>query len=195
MDNRAFSAGITPYYAENGAGSRWTRRAHVDKRLTSNEESPVREDPVADIATHATHLLRLLNEIKPGRVEQELGAKIQALETQVQNAEAKLLSRQIEIEKKDQVIQAAAAREQAIGKLVVRLSAECEELTAELYEKSLTVTRLEGEAGSGLGCLDIWKRIMSLLQQAASRLKLTGSAPEASSPPHDRVEERAHGSD
>lgn len=194
MNDQSFSGEITAHDVENGGGSVSDRNGQVDKQFTSGQGSATSEDPVADIATHATRLLRLLNEIKPGRAEQELGAKIQALELRLQNTEAKLSNREIELKKRDEVIQAAAARERAIGKLVVHLSAECEKLTAELYEKSRMVARLEQKTQYTLGRGKVWKeKILSLMKQAAARL--TGSAPRPSSAPKPAPEERSTESD
>jgi hypothetical protein len=181
MNDRSFAAAVPLYEPENGGGPQWERK-EAAKRKNSVLAG---DDPVADIATHATHLLRLLNEIKPGRVEQELGTKIQALESRLQNTEAKLLSREIELKKKDEAVQAAAAREQAIGKLVVRLSAECERLTAELYETSLIVARLETQARHGLDYRDLWKKSVSLLQEVRSKLKVVRNTPAANQPSKD----------
>ncbi|HEU4340098.1 MAG TPA: hypothetical protein VFU31_00860 [Candidatus Binatia bacterium] len=91
--------------------------------------------------------------------------KFQTLQLRLQNAEAKLASRETELKEKAGVIEAAASREKAIGKLVVRLSAECEKLTAQLHQKSLIIARLEEKIRHPIGGSKLWKKVLRLLQQ------------------------------
>ena len=58
------------------------------------------------------------------------------------NAEAKLESQERTVKEKEAGIHAAALREKEIGKLIERLSSECEKLSAELCEKELIISRL-----------------------------------------------------
>src|SRR5215510_1834117 len=59
------------------------------------------------------------------------------------NAEAKLESQERTLQEKEAGIHAAALREKEIGKLIERLSSECEKLSAELCEKELFISRLK----------------------------------------------------
>src|SRR5215510_7675479 len=58
------------------------------------------------------------------------------------NAEAKLESQETTLQEKEAGIRAAALREKEIGRLIERLSSECEKLSAELCEKELIISRL-----------------------------------------------------
>jgi predicted RNase H-like nuclease (RuvC/YqgF family) len=61
----------------------------------------------------------------------------------LQDAEAKLESQETTLQEKEAGIHAAALREKEIGKLIERLSSECEKLSAELCEKELIISRLK----------------------------------------------------
>ncbi|MGB7946247.1 MAG: hypothetical protein WCH75_01065 [Candidatus Binatia bacterium] len=68
---------------------------------------------------------------------------IENLQLRLQDAEAKLLSQKRILEENETGIHAATVREQEIGRLIERLSSECEKLSVELCEKELIISRLE----------------------------------------------------
>lgn len=59
----------------------------------------------------------------------------------LQEAEAKLAMHEKDLAEKERIIHAAGIREKELGKLIERISAECEKLSAELCEKRLTAPR------------------------------------------------------
>ena len=69
------------------------------------------------------------------------------------NAEAKLESQERTVKEKEAGIHAAALREKEIGKLIERLSSECEKLSAELCEKELIISRLEDTTVEIIQCV------------------------------------------
>jgi chromosome segregation ATPase len=77
------------------------------------------------------------------QVEGDQKTDIENLQLRLQEAEAKLESLERTLQEKEAGIHAAALREKEIGKLIERLSSECEKLSAELCEKELIISRLE----------------------------------------------------
>lgn len=138
----------------------------------AREESPARQ--LRELEAELSRLRLEIAEREESIAEKEVAlnqlagnfrAKIQTLQFRLQNTEAKLASRETELKEKVSVIEAAAARERAIGKLVVRLSSECEKLTAELYQKSLIIARLEEKARHPIGGGKVWKKVLGLVQE------------------------------
>lgn len=74
------------------------------------------------------------------RVEADQKADIENLQLRLQDTEAKLASQEKALTEKESGIHAAAVREAEMGKLIERLSSECERLGAELSEKQLVVS-------------------------------------------------------
>jgi chromosome segregation ATPase len=74
-------------------------------------------------------------------VEGDHKTEIENLQLRLQDAEAKLESHEKTLKEKEAGIHAAALREKEIGKLIERLSSECEKLSAELCEKELIISR------------------------------------------------------
>ena len=68
---------------------------------------------------------------------------VKSLHLRLQDAEGKLLSQEKMLEEKETGIHAATLREKELGKLIERLSSECENLSAELCEKELIISRFE----------------------------------------------------
>ncbi len=68
---------------------------------------------------------------------------IENLQLRLEEAEAKFVNQERTLKEKETGIHAAAVREKEIGKLIERLSLECEKLSAELCEKELIISRLE----------------------------------------------------
>src|SRR5215831_2776862 len=76
------------------------------------------------------------------RVEGDHKTDIENLQLRSQDAAAKLESQERTREEKEAGIHAGALREKEIGKLIERLSTECEKLSAKLCEKELIISRL-----------------------------------------------------
>ena len=105
-------------------------------------------------------------ELALSRHEGDLRAGIQNLQFRLQETEAKLAGRDRELKQKDALIDAAANREIEIGRLIERLSSECESLSMELCDKRLMITQLPDKmrhAGGNRG----WKKVLGLTQEEA----------------------------
>jgi DNA repair exonuclease SbcCD ATPase subunit len=76
--------------------------------------------------------------------------EIETLQLRLQDIEAKLAVQEKDISEKDRAIHAAGVREKELGKLIERLSAECEKLSAELCDKKLGASRAEDKTRSPL---------------------------------------------
>src|SRR6266542_3030545 len=76
-------------------------------------------------------------------IELDFRAKIVELEQRLRDSETKLHELQTTIKEKDALIQATAGKEAEIGKLIKRLSTECDRLNTELQEKSRLPAQLE----------------------------------------------------
>jgi chromosome segregation ATPase len=98
-------------------------------------------------------------------LEGDLRQSIQELQSQLQDTEGKLAKREKELKEKESVIQAAAVREREIGKLIQRLSSECDKLTAEVCEKGLTIAQLEDKARQFGNGGKVWKKVLGLAQE------------------------------
>jgi chromosome segregation ATPase len=101
------------------------------------------------------------------RHEGELRTSIQTLQLRLQETEAKLASRDRELKQKEGIIDAAAARETEIGKLIERLSAECEKLSEELCEKRIRIARLQDKTRHSTNGGKVWKKVFNLEQEEA----------------------------
>jgi chromosome segregation ATPase len=69
--------------------------------------------------------------------------EIETLQLRLEETEAKLADLEKELKEKERAIHAAGVRETELGKLIERLSAECEKLSAELCDKKLMISQLE----------------------------------------------------
>ena len=100
------------------------------------------------------------------RHEGDLRAGIQSLQFRLQETEAKLANRDRELKQKDALIDAAANREIEIGRLIERLSSECESLSMELCEKRLLITQLQDKTRHATGNRG-WKKVLGLTHEEA----------------------------
>ncbi len=90
---------------------------------------------------------------------------IENLQLRLQEAEAKFVSQERMLKEKETGIHAAAVREKEIGKLIERLSLECEKLSAELCEKELIISRLEDTpCYHFLNGAKVWEKILRVVQ-------------------------------
>jgi len=95
----------------------------------------------------------------------DLKAKNQDLEVRLQDLESQLQSGDAELKAKESLIQAAAARELEIGKLISRLSEECRKLSGELHEKSLIVAQLEKKQRHFISDGAVWKKVIGRMKE------------------------------
>src|SRR5215813_5263404 len=99
------------------------------------------------------------------RVEGDQKTDIENLHLRLQDAEAKLASQETTLQEKEAGIHAAALREKEIGKLIERLSSECEKLSAELCEKELIISRLKDTTRySFINGTKAWGKIPRVIQ-------------------------------
>ena len=98
------------------------------------------------------------------KVEADLRANIIELETRLKEAESRLSLQETELKNKEVVIQATAAKEVEIGKLIKRLSQECENLSKELQEKTRIMGQLEIKKPQNLPDKNVWRRMIGRLQ-------------------------------
>jgi len=119
------------------------------------------------------HLVCCLNEAELAarrpealhQVEEDQKTDIENLQLRLQDAEAKLESQERTVQEKEAGIHAAALREKEIGKLIERLSSECEKLRAELCEKELIISRLENRTRhSFFNGAKAWGKIPRVMQ-------------------------------
>jgi chromosome segregation ATPase len=79
------------------------------------------------------------------RAEGDQKNDIETLQLRLRDTEAKLANQERELKEKESTIHSAGVRETELGKLIERLSSECEKLSAELCEKKLMISRFEDE--------------------------------------------------
>ena len=125
-----------------------SERDHLARRLNETElaaKRPEAEPQVCGLSLEMTKREDSVGarESDLHRVEGDHKTDIENLQLRLQDAEAKLESQERTLQEKEAGIHAAALREKEIGKLIERLSSECEKLSAELCEKELIISRLE----------------------------------------------------
>ena len=98
------------------------------------------------------------------KAEAEFRANINELETRLKDAENKLQLQESQLKDKEVVIQATAAKEVEIGKLIKRLSQECENLSNELQEKTRLMGQLEIKKPQTQPDKNVWRRMIGRLQ-------------------------------
>jgi chromosome segregation ATPase len=97
-------------------------------------------------------------------VEAELRGKILELENLLRSAQAEAKAQVTQLQEKDALIQATAVKEAEIGQLIKRLSSECESLSAELQQKNLRLSQLEGKSAPAPDP-KVWRRVIGRLQE------------------------------
>jgi len=98
------------------------------------------------------------------KAEAEFRANIIELETRLKDTENKLQLQEAQLKDKEVVIQATAAKEVEIGKLIKRLSQECENLSNELQEKTRLMSQLEIKKPQTQADKNVWRRMIGRLQ-------------------------------
>ena len=128
------------------------------------------------LGTEMTELARQLKETQTEldakehqltHADGDLKARNRDLEVRLQDLESRLQGRDAELKEKDNLIQAAAAREVEIGKLISRLSEECRKLSTELHEKSRIVAQLEKKQQHFIGDGAVWKKVLGRMKEEA----------------------------
>jgi chromosome segregation ATPase len=126
-----------------------SERDHLVHRLNETELAAKRPEAEAQVCTFSLDEMAKredslgARESDLHRVEGDQKTDIENLQLRLQDAEAKLESQERTLKEKEAGIHAAALREKEIGKLIERLSSECEKLSAQLCEKELIISRLK----------------------------------------------------
>jgi chromosome segregation ATPase len=125
-----------------------------------------------------TDLTSLCEEIKQkNEALADQKTTIENLELRLREQEEKLAIQEKEVNEKHCDILAASAREAEIGKLIERLSSECERLSADLCEKSLIISRFETKPHYSLTKGGkAWGRLLRLLGMARPSLASSNPA-------------------
>ncbi len=98
------------------------------------------------------------------KAEADFRGNIVELEQRLTDAESKLQLQETQLKEKDLVIQATATKEAEIGKLIKRLSQECENLSNELQEKTRLMGQLELKKPQLQPDKNVWRRMIGRLQ-------------------------------
>lgn len=98
------------------------------------------------------------------RVESDFRATIIELEQRLKDSESKLALQEAQLKEKELVIQATANKEVEIGKLIKRLSQECENLSNELQEKTRLMGQLDFKKPQLQPDKNVWRRMIGKLQ-------------------------------
>jgi len=98
------------------------------------------------------------------KAEAEFRANILELEQRLKDAEGTVQRQETQIKDKEVVLQATAAKEVEIGKLIKRLSLECENLSIELQEKTRLMGQLDGKKPQIQPDKNVWRRMIGRLQ-------------------------------
>jgi chromosome segregation ATPase len=101
-------------------------------------------------------------------IELDFRAKIVELEQRLRDSETTLHELQTTIKEKDALIQATAGKEAEIGKLIKRLSTECDRLNTELQEKSRIPAQLEPKKTPSVTDSKIWRQVVGRFQEESS---------------------------
>jgi chromosome segregation ATPase len=104
-------------------------------------------------------------EMSSREAERELRVDLEHHRIRLNEAKAKLTAAETELERKRDMIEAAALRESEICKLMDRLSWECEQLTTDLQEKIALITSLKGKSHDGPDAGKMGKRVLELVQE------------------------------
>jgi chromosome segregation ATPase len=98
------------------------------------------------------------------KAEADFRANIIELEQRLKDAEGTVQRQETQLKDKELVLQATAAKEVEIGKLIKRLSLECENLSNELQEKTRLMSQLDGKKPQTQPDKNVWRRMIGRLQ-------------------------------
>jgi chromosome segregation ATPase len=99
------------------------------------------------------------------KAEFELRQNSLELEKRLKEMEGQLQSQEAQLKEKDALIQATAAKEVEIGKLIKRLSTECANLSTELQEKTRLLGQVDVSKAQPQTEKKVWRRVMGRLQE------------------------------
>lgn len=99
------------------------------------------------------------------KIASDFRAKIQELERAVREHAIGLEQKTATITHQEALIQATAAKELEIGKLIKRLSTECEKLNKEVQEKNRRIAQLEGEKIQPASEVKAWRQVVGRMQE------------------------------
>lgn len=99
------------------------------------------------------------------KAETDYRANSTQVEQKLRDAETQLQSQETHLKEKDAVIQATAVKEAEIGKLIKRLSTECEHLNAELQEKTRLLNQGGDKKSAAAADAKGWRRVIGRLQE------------------------------
>jgi chromosome segregation ATPase len=152
------------------------RRLHEAEALAKQAQSPIQGD-LAPLNQEVAELrLQLANRDKTIQIknnmiktiELDFRTKIVELEQCLRDGETKLHELQTTIKEKDALIQATAGKEAEIGKLIKRLSTECDRLNTELQEKSRLPAPMEPKKAQSVADSKIWRQVIGRFQEESS---------------------------
>jgi chromosome segregation ATPase len=154
-----------------GALARLTSKVYaVISRLNQAEsESQKKAERLEAELTEVKHQLKAkderltANEPILEKMQGELKEKIKEFELRLQATEGKLQSCETELKQKETLIQAAAAKEAEMGKLIKSLSSECDKLSSELHQKS--IAQLEKKQRNPISDATILKKVLGRIQE------------------------------
>ncbi|MDP9131362.1 MAG: hypothetical protein M3N35_13350 [Candidatus Binatota bacterium] len=98
------------------------------------------------------------------KAEADFRANIIELEQRLKDAEGTVQRQETQLKDKEVVLQATAGKEVEIGKLIKRLSLECENLSNELQEKTRLMSQLDGKKPQTQPDKNVWRRMIGRLQ-------------------------------
>ncbi len=98
------------------------------------------------------------------KAEADFRANIIELEQRLKDAEGTVQRQETQLKDKEVVLQATAGKEVEIGKLIKRLSLECENLSNELQEKTRLMGQLDGKKPQTQPDKNVWRRMIGRLQ-------------------------------
>ncbi len=98
------------------------------------------------------------------KAEADFRATIIELEARLKETDGKLQLQEAQLKEKELVIQATANKELEIGKLIKRLSQECENLSNELQEKTRLMGQLDLRKSQLQADKNVWRRMIGKLQ-------------------------------
>ncbi len=98
-------------------------------------------------------------------LETDFHTKINELENAARDNAIRLEQQEATIKHKESLIQATAAKEVEIGKLIKRLSTECENLNKELQEKTRRLAQFEGDKIQSESKVKAWGPVVGRIQE------------------------------
>ena len=101
------------------------------------------------------------------QIDEDKRKQQEDLQASLRLAQAQLSEKTNELAQREAVFQATAAKEAEIGRLIARLSTECDKLSGELIEKSRRIAQLESQIPTPGNDANIWRRVIGKLHDEA----------------------------